>query len=895
MSRLTKFIESVIKLVEIDPKIYQFNQVFPLVGKAFPVIVSRNKPAIQQGIIWIDINNSSNSYRKALVCDGSEFIIANKYDELFQYPIDYTITKQAIGEKGDQGDKGDTLPDKTYIPEIIEHLEYYKGSLEIRGSDTVESRQNSKYRVYLTAYVPYEFEGEYFSKQQTVEIDTQIISTPCYEKSIQIHNNSLFVTNDLKEDTYVNLYASYFYGGLLISTNKKVLCRYVPPLPVKMEIITGTTQIKSGTSESISFKVTFEDGSTELKSLSEITASTDNGNAVLETKEGKDYISVKPEIFTAFSFKVTASYSQNGVTVKAEKSFTTLSDDVLPETLTIECPNSATGGDSFTIKYLLTYNNGKSEYVNATASANYLEINGNTAYVERTAPSTTTTITANYAGLTATKQINITKLPLPQSINIITEDTISSGQTRVISYQLVYDTGKIENLSGTDVNITSNNPKVTITTNNTRLVGDATLPNGTCVLTASLKTDNTIKGTKTIQCIKNFLQPLELIITCADSMSSGSSYPIKFSLRLDDNSTQDLQPNQVKVTLDTVGVTYSNGTITVANYVPNGTCTIKAVYTDTLFGQFNAQKSVTIVHIAVVTNFRMTLEKDVMTQNSSQKVKFEILADNSWVEIQQSQLASINLGSTPSDYATITNGILTFSPTIPIGTVVTINASYSQNANVYTDSKTVRCNKVPVELSFELPDVINNTLTGTFSTSIYAKVKYSDNTETRVSWSDLSHIVTTSNVTMNTQNSKITASDIDKDANWSIEADYTYNGVTIHGKLLARLKVNPFENIEITIDASAQSVGSAVSRVTITGNTNVTFKSGISPIPTLTYNWVAYTSEGGSELGTGQSVNAVLENVIGTATATCYLKYYYTLSSLSIKVFKQAQTTVTLG
>ena len=79
MSRLTKFIESVIKLVEIDPKIYQFNQIFPLVGKAFPVIVSRNKPAIQQGIIWIDINNSSNSYRKALVCDGSEFIIANKY------------------------------------------------------------------------------------------------------------------------------------------------------------------------------------------------------------------------------------------------------------------------------------------------------------------------------------------------------------------------------------------------------------------------------------------------------------------------------------------------------------------------------------------------------------------------------------------------------------------------------------------------------------------------------------------------------------------------------------------------------------------------------------------------------------------------------------------------
>ena len=50
---------------------------------------------------------------------------------------------------------------------------------------------------------------------------------------------------------------------------------------------------------------------------------------------------------------------------------------------------------------------------------------------------------------------------------------------------------------------------------------------------------------------------------------------------------------------------------------------------------------------------------------------------------------------------------------------------------------------------------------------------------------------------MNTQNSRITASDIDNDANWSIEADYTYNGVTIHGKLLARLKVNPFENIEI--------------------------------------------------------------------------------------------------
>ena len=502
MQRLTKFIEAAIRFVELDPKIFQFNQVFPSVGKSFPVVVSRSKPAIKLGTIWIDIDNQSNTYRKALVCDGSDFVLVNIYDDLFKYPVDYILTKQAFGDKGDKGDKGDSLTNNVYVPEIIEHLEYYKGNLEIVGSDTVESRQNSKYKVYLTAYIPYEFDGEYFSRIQTIEIDTQIISTPCYEKAIQMHGNSLFVTNDLKEDTYVNLYASYFYGGLLIQTYKKVLCRYVPPLPVKIEIVTSTTQIKSGTSESISFKVTFEDNSVETKSLAEITATTNNTNAVLETKENQDYITVKPEIFTPFSFKINASYSQNGITVSAEKSFTTLSDDILPKTLTIECPNSVTGGDSFTIKYLLTYNNGKSEYVNAQANAEYLEITGNTAYVDRTAPSTTTTITANYAGLTTTKQINITKLPLPQSINIITEDTISSGQTRVISYQLVYDTGKIENLAGTDVNITSNNPKVTITTNNTRLVGDATLPNGTCILTASLKTDNTIKGTKTIQCIK---------------------------------------------------------------------------------------------------------------------------------------------------------------------------------------------------------------------------------------------------------------------------------------------------------------------------------------------------------------------------------------------------------
>ena len=266
--------------------------------------------------------------------------------------------------------------------------------------------------------------------------------------AVTISNTSVVDANSISTDTVVELSASYTEDGVTVNDTHDLTVTALPE-PVSMEIL-GADSMNEQSSETYTFEVTMSDTSKKLVSVTDF-ASNDLGKATVANNDTVN----SEDIANDTTVGVTASYTEQGVTVNGSKTINLVAD-VVPVSMEIIGAASVDEESTTAYTFRITMNDASTKDVTATtASADKGTFNTVGSFVAPTVTGPDTAVlSASYteSGVTVNDTHNVsianTLNPLV-SIALSGSATIAEGgNTDALTVIATFEDGSTSNVTG---------------------------------------------------------------------------------------------------------------------------------------------------------------------------------------------------------------------------------------------------------------------------------------------------------------------------------------------------------------------------------------------------------------------------------------------------------------
>lgn len=643
-------------------------------------------------------------------------------------------------------------------------------------------------------------------------------------------------------DQSTTLTASYTERGITRTANAvmTVVDKTVYPASA---IIQGQDSVNEGENVTYLFIVTYTDGATSQVPVTN-WASNNPAAGTINTLTGD--FSATPNLNDDVVTRISASFTQSGVTVSAFKDITVKDATVYPESAVIV--GSDTVDESTTVSYLLsvTFSDASVQTVNvnnwtsSNATAGSISPTTGAFTAEAVTSDEVTTLSANYTSngrnVSATKVITVKDTTIYPVSGVITgASTLNEGSTTGLIFTVTFTDSSISAVTPV---WTTSDPAVAEVSESGVVTGGQVSSNTPVTITATYTVEGvTITSNHVITVVDLTAYPVSAEILGPATVNENTVVEYTLRVTKSDSTSEVVSVDTFSIDNPDAGVITGSGSFTAASVTGNKAATISASYTAEGITVSDTH-AVSVIDLTVYPESAIIVGDDSVNEGANSTYILRVtFTDSSVADVPVTNWAS----SQPS-FATINadTGVLSAQLITGGDKTTTLSAGFTQNGVTRSATKVVNIVDLtvyPESMVINGPSTVPENTTQAYTIT----VTFTDSSSSTVpadSWSS-------SNVAAGTIDSSgvLTANSVSSDQNTTLTANYTSNGVTI-----TKTRVVTVQNIAVLPQS-----------VVITGPTSVTEGSIVNYVATVTYtdNTTAVRTLNGTwSVNTGGSIVA---------------------------------------
>jgi hypothetical protein len=735
-------------------------------------------------------------------------------------------------------------------------------SLEIQGINNINEGGNT---------TPYVVVATYDDNTSRAIVPTTFTNSNSGAGSLNASTGIFTSAPNITSNQTTTLSATYTENGVTVSDTHTITVIDTTVYPQSATIV-GAASVAENTSTIYALQVLFTDGSTSQVAVSNWTSS----NPAAGTIDPVTGEFVAPTNLNAAETTIlSATFTQNGVTVTGTRSIQALDTTVYPTSATIEGANSVDEGDSSTYQLRVTFSDNSSQIVpvsNWTSdnpSAAVIGINTGVLTAGQVGVNTVVNISASYtAGGTTvgdTHVINIIDTTLyPISLLLLGNATMNENTTQTLTARVTYSDNSTAIVPASYVS--SNAAAATVGANSGIVTAAVNLQaSATTTITGSYTEEGvTVTATFGITVADSTIYPVSATILGLASISEGTTTSYQLRVTFQNNSNQIVAVNDWAIDNPAAGVLTSGGSLTTpANVTGNVSATITASYTldgVTVVGTLPITVSDETVYPVSATIIGLSSVTENTTQTYVLRVDFSN-ATNTNVVVSNWTSSATGVGTIGSS-----TGLFTALEQVGSNGTTTISASYTSEGVTVSDDlviTVVDATNYPVSAVIVGPTSIDENTTETF----VFRVTFTDTNTSDVAitnWASSNSSAGVINATSGVFNAVVNTP---SDLSTTISGSYTADGVTVS----ATLPITVVDTTNYPVSATIVGAASVDENASVTYQLNVVFTDTTNSNVAVS-NWASSNPAAGTiDPVTGEFVaatNTTGSNISTTITAS---------------------------
>lgn len=735
----------------------------------------------------------------------------------------------------------------------------YPLSAEIKGPDQVDENTVATYSLEVT------FSD---STKTVVVVDDWSISDSALG-TIGANSGEFTAVSDVSTNLTATVSASYTQSGDTVTATKAVTVIDTTNYPVSANIV-GSTTMGEGQLQVLVLEITYQDGTTEVRTASDWFSS----NNSVATVNASGSVQAADNLTSSRGVIITAEYTEHGETVSANLSLTVTDDTNYPVSAVVKGPETINEGTSVDYRLEVTFQDGtKSEVPVTSFTLSDSALGTITSNGRFTAPSTvsvdvTGQVLADYTldGTTVNGSLGITVTDTtvyPASALIIGPSNVDEETSTTYELEVTYtDTTKavvaVSDWSSSDTS-------VGIIGASTGVLTTLTLSSDSALTVSATYTEEgvTVSDSKNVVVSDTTNYPVSAVVQGPAAVQEGAaSTTYSLEVSFSDGKSQVMpatwsQSNSSAGTLDS-----STGAFVPASNITGGDKTTRIEGSYTVAGTtVKASINVTVEDLTAYPTSATIVGPTSVDEEQTATYTLRVNFDDSTTEtVAATDFASSNPAAGSIDPTT---GVFT-AATNDTGSNIstTISASWTVDGTTETGTLSVGVVDTTVYIAsteIEGPSPVDEDTTHTYS----FKVNYDDGTSATVPVSDWA--VDNTNVATIDSSGVLTVSDnITSNRTVTISASYTDPNGTTHGQTKT---VNLNDTILRPVNLAINGPDTVLEGTPATYTTVVTYDNGSSSSVTVT-DWAISPSTLGSFVGNEFTANAVDADEAGTVTCS---------------------------
>lgn len=380
--------------------------------------------------------------------------------------------------------------------------------------------------------------------------------------------------------------ASYTADGVTVSATKSLTVRDTTVYPTSARIL-GNSSMSENATQTMQFEVTYTDGSIQTQTVNNWLSSNPSAASIGQTN---GIVLSNPNLQANATTVISASWTENGITVDAQLELTVQDTTNYPVSATIAGPLTVNENSSGTYTLNVTFLDGtttarpaQSWSVTGAASINTAGVMLAPVNVNE---NTQVTITATYEldgrSVSATRNVTIIDTTVyPVTARILGPDSLFENTTRQYQFEVTFSDATVSVV--TVNNWASTNPAAgTIGASSGSFASAEVNENVTTTISASYTSEGiTVGDEKTITVQDGTVYPVSAVIVGPAQLDEGTTATYAFRVTFTDNSQANVPVTNWTSSNTNVGVINpGSGLFTAAaNLQADGTTTIAASYT----------------------------------------------------------------------------------------------------------------------------------------------------------------------------------------------------------------------------------------------------------------------------------------------------------------------------
>ena len=694
---------------------------------------------------------------------------------------------------------------------------------------------------------------------------------------------------DVSSDQVTNLTASYTEHGITVNDSFAITVVDTTNYPASAQIL-GAASMDEGDSATYQLQVTYQDSSTSVVSVTDWASSNATAGSIAPTT---GVFTAAADVTGNQPTTLTASYTENGVTVNGSRVINVLDTTNLPVSVAITGPASINEEESGNYTATVTYQDSSTidQTVNvlgawsrSNAAAGNIGTNTGQFDAASVASDETTDITFTFTqhGQTVNDTINISVIDIyPVSLAITGPATAQEGGSNVnLTATVTNNDSSTEDVTTSAIWGSSNVSVATVGTSSgvvnpsNNIVGDQPV-----TINASYSSDGqTVNATHNMTIQEAILRPVSVAITGPASVDEGgNTINLVATVTYDDSSTAVVTTtgtwSSANASIASVGT--SSGVVTSGNdIVGDQTVDINFEYTENGVTVNATPHSLTVNDVilrpvSVAITGPTTVAEGTNTINLVATVTYD---DSSTAVVTTSANGTWSSDNTAAATIGANDGIVTSSNDIVGDQSANINYEYTENgttvnATAHAITVTEAINR-PASLAVSGPASVAE---GGNTIALSAILTREDSSTAAVA-SSVDTVWSSSNTaiaTVDAVGNVTSANDIVGDQNVTITADFTSDGVTVSDSYTITVTeaIKRPTSIAITGPTSVAEGSNTINLVA-----TVTYDDATTSVVTTSGSWLS-DNTAVATVGASDGIVTSASSVVGDQTVNISVSY----------------------
>lgn len=837
------------------------NKPVTVIAEIVPVSIEILGPSVMNELENIDlqaqVTYSDNSTQVLLVADSTWGFVTP--------PNDITVTPAA--DRVNYESTADIDGDDTFTVTVDATVDgqALSNTKDITVIDTTVPKVPSKLTIIGPANIneqtsghEYTFEVEYTDlTKATVHADagtfvtSNTVLSTATDKSVDGDLNvivgQLDSISDILSDENVDLTAAYTENGTTVNATLNVVIVADPPNLQSIEI-TGPTEMDEETSIELVVTAHFDDGSTMNVSGSSSLHPT--VWSYIQTATGvTDSQATAAQTFTSGQdiaadevFEVEASVEIRGVTMTDRHTVTVKDVPLVPTGIQILGPTTVEENNQANYQFEVTFNDGSTELVDPV---NLAEVDNDlVAGITTSGVFTAGEVNADtpirisishlHSGvpLSDTHDLTITDIPVPASLEIKGQTSVSEQGSFNYTFEVTYTDGSKQTVGPVD-NASSDNAAGTFGTDGTLTTGDITTDTNITLSADIVHEGVPLSDTLAVSIVADPI-PVSIEILGSNDVSENTSGTYTFEVTMSDSSKKIVTADSFTANNANATVTnVSTGDVDFNDVNGDQTVTLTVNYTEQSI-PLTDDLVVTIRDIIVPVSLEI-IGATTIEEGGTEAYTFQVtMSDNSTKDVTATA-ASANLGSLN------TSGTYTAPSNVLDVSVATLTASYTENGETVNDTHAVTINNTvnrPVSLAITGASELDEGTTE----NLVATVTFEDGSSSVVTGSSDWSKQSGNGASINATSGLVTAdANVTSDQAVTFHAEYTASGFTVDDThpMTVKNANNRLTSLAVTGPTTVEEGGSNLNLVA-----TATFEDGSTSNVTSPSSWSIVSGPG---------------------------------------------------